>query len=208
MALADMRKDYALAGLLEKDLAKNPFQQFEQWFQEAEAAKVVEPNAMSLATTGRARAAQLPEVPTLAESGLAGYEAYVVGGAVRDALLGRPAADRDWVVVGATPEALAALDPAGLPIGHEGIPPGAPPARPGEGALHPLPARAAARPAVRTTTPRASARSVRNTLRMMSGVNSAFRLRMALAAVVSFLMREDASYVTRQVIAVNGGLTA
>jgi tRNA nucleotidyltransferase (CCA-adding enzyme) len=29
---------------------------------------------------------------------------YVVGGAVRDALLGLPVADRDWVVVGATPE--------------------------------------------------------------------------------------------------------
>ncbi len=33
---------------------------------------------------------------------------YVVGGAVRDALLGLPASDRDWVVVGATPEALLA----------------------------------------------------------------------------------------------------
>jgi len=33
---------------------------------------------------------------------------YVVGGAVRDALLGEPSADRDWVVVGATPEALRA----------------------------------------------------------------------------------------------------
>ena len=33
---------------------------------------------------------------------------YVVGGAVRDELLGRPASDRDWVVVGATPEALIA----------------------------------------------------------------------------------------------------
>ena len=33
---------------------------------------------------------------------------YVVGGAVRDALLGRPSNDRDWVVVGSTPEALAA----------------------------------------------------------------------------------------------------
>ena len=53
MALADMRKDYGLAGLLEKDLAKNPFRQFEKWFQEAEAAKITEPNAMSLATTGR-----------------------------------------------------------------------------------------------------------------------------------------------------------
>lgn len=33
---------------------------------------------------------------------------YVVGGAVRDALLGQPASDRDWVVVGATPEQLLA----------------------------------------------------------------------------------------------------
>ena len=48
--LADLRKDYALAVLLEKDLARDPFQQFEKWFQEAEAAKVVEPNAMTLAT--------------------------------------------------------------------------------------------------------------------------------------------------------------
>jgi tRNA nucleotidyltransferase (CCA-adding enzyme) len=33
---------------------------------------------------------------------------YVVGGAVRDALLGLPASDRDWVVVGATPDELVA----------------------------------------------------------------------------------------------------
>ncbi|MBN8495039.1 MAG: multifunctional CCA addition/repair protein, partial [Burkholderiales bacterium] len=31
-------------------------------------------------------------------------QAYVVGGAVRDRLLGRPVNDRDWVVVGATPQ--------------------------------------------------------------------------------------------------------
>lgn len=53
MAIADMRRDYALAGLLEKDLAKDPFRQFEQWFQEAGAAKLLEPNACVLATTGR-----------------------------------------------------------------------------------------------------------------------------------------------------------
>jgi tRNA nucleotidyltransferase (CCA-adding enzyme) len=34
---------------------------------------------------------------------------YLVGGAVRDALLGVPGADRDWVVVGATPEQMLAL---------------------------------------------------------------------------------------------------
>ena len=33
-----------------KDLARDPFRQFEKWFQEAEAAKLAEPNAMTLAT--------------------------------------------------------------------------------------------------------------------------------------------------------------
>jgi tRNA nucleotidyltransferase (CCA-adding enzyme) len=33
---------------------------------------------------------------------------YIVGGAVRDELLGRPNADRDYVVVGATPQAMQA----------------------------------------------------------------------------------------------------
>ncbi len=46
MGLADLRKDYSLAGLLEKDLARDPFRQFDKWFQEAEAAKIPEPNAM------------------------------------------------------------------------------------------------------------------------------------------------------------------
>ncbi len=53
MSLADLRKDYALAGLTEKDLARDPFRQFDKWFQEAEAAKLTEPNAMILATVGR-----------------------------------------------------------------------------------------------------------------------------------------------------------
>ncbi|MEI6051202.1 MAG: pyridoxamine 5'-phosphate oxidase [Opitutaceae bacterium] len=53
MSLADLRKDYALAGLNEKDLARDPFRQFEKWFQEAEAAKITEPNAMTLATASR-----------------------------------------------------------------------------------------------------------------------------------------------------------
>ena len=35
-------------------------------------------------------------------------ETWLVGGAVRDALLGRPVHERDWVVVGSTPEALLA----------------------------------------------------------------------------------------------------
>ena len=53
MSLADHRKEYALAGLAEKDLARDPFRQFEKWFQEAEASKLVEPNAMVLASATR-----------------------------------------------------------------------------------------------------------------------------------------------------------
>ena len=42
---------------------------------------------------------------------------YAVGGAVRDRLLGRPVGDRDWVVVGSTPEAMVA---AGYtPVGRD-----------------------------------------------------------------------------------------
>jgi len=48
-----MRQDYGKAGLLEKDLAKDPFRQFDQWFQEALAAQLREPNAMVLGTVGR-----------------------------------------------------------------------------------------------------------------------------------------------------------
>ena len=42
---------------------------------------------------------------------------YLVGGAVRDALLGLPVKDRDWVVVGATPEQLLAQ--GYLPVGRD-----------------------------------------------------------------------------------------
>ena len=47
----------------------------------------------------------------------ADMDIYMVGGAVRDAWLGLPVHERDWVVVGATPEALAAL--GYLPVGKD-----------------------------------------------------------------------------------------
>jgi len=47
----------------------------------------------------------------------AGLDTYVVGGAVRDALLGLPAGDRDWVVVGATPEIMVAR--GFMPVGGD-----------------------------------------------------------------------------------------
>lgn len=48
--IADLRRDYRLSGLEEKDLAADPFQQFGRWFEDARTAQVLEPNAMTLAT--------------------------------------------------------------------------------------------------------------------------------------------------------------
>lgn len=45
-----MRKDYSLAGLYETDVDPDPMAQFQVWFAEAEAAKGIEPNAMTVAT--------------------------------------------------------------------------------------------------------------------------------------------------------------
>lgn len=42
---------------------------------------------------------------------------YVVGGAVRDAVLGRPVNDHDWVVVGATPQEM--IDAGFRPVGQD-----------------------------------------------------------------------------------------
>ncbi len=57
---------------------------------------------------GRDRAAPPDGGLDADDPAVAGLEVYIVGGAVRDALLGQPAGDRDWVVVGASPEIMAA----------------------------------------------------------------------------------------------------
>ena len=44
-------------------------------------------------------------------------QVYLVGGAVRDRLLGLPVRERDWVVVGATPEQL--VEAGYVPVGRE-----------------------------------------------------------------------------------------
>ena len=46
----DLRKDYTQESLDEAAVSKNPFEQFEVWMQDAVTAKVLEPNAMHLAT--------------------------------------------------------------------------------------------------------------------------------------------------------------
>ncbi len=51
-SLADLRTSYERAELTEDLAHSNPLTQFEQWLAEAIAAKVPEPNAMTLATVG------------------------------------------------------------------------------------------------------------------------------------------------------------
>ena len=50
LSLADLREDYRLAELNEANCASNPIEQFQKWFEEAQAAQLKEPNAMTLAT--------------------------------------------------------------------------------------------------------------------------------------------------------------
>ena len=51
-ALADLRKSYERAELNEESSHRDPLHQFDQWLNEAIAAQVPEPNAMTLATVG------------------------------------------------------------------------------------------------------------------------------------------------------------
>ena len=50
MKVADLRKNYTQAGLLETDVVADPIEQFSLWFEQAVAAKLLEPNAMTVAT--------------------------------------------------------------------------------------------------------------------------------------------------------------
>ncbi|GHC00983.1 pyridoxamine 5'-phosphate oxidase [Cerasicoccus arenae] len=47
---ADLRREYAQAGLSEESALADPFAQFRLWFEQALAAQLVEPNAMTLST--------------------------------------------------------------------------------------------------------------------------------------------------------------
>ncbi|HEY7613700.1 MAG TPA: pyridoxamine 5'-phosphate oxidase [Gemmatimonadales bacterium] len=49
-SIADLRREYARARLDEKDVSRDPFDQFSRWLAEAQAAETLEVNAMLLAT--------------------------------------------------------------------------------------------------------------------------------------------------------------
>jgi pyridoxamine 5'-phosphate oxidase len=48
--VADLRREYTFQGLSEMDVHPNPFEQFKTWFDQAVAAQLPEPNAMTIAT--------------------------------------------------------------------------------------------------------------------------------------------------------------
>ncbi|MDB5797792.1 MAG: pdxH [Paucimonas sp.] len=50
MSIADLRRDYTRAALSEDEVAGEPIAQFAKWWDEALAAEVPEPNAMSVST--------------------------------------------------------------------------------------------------------------------------------------------------------------
>ena len=52
LKIADIRKDYKLESLLEKNVEANPIQQFSVWWEEAIKSEIDEVNAMTLATVG------------------------------------------------------------------------------------------------------------------------------------------------------------
>ncbi len=49
---ADVRREYALGGLAESDLAPDPFAMFQRWYHDAMTAALYEPNAMVVASVG------------------------------------------------------------------------------------------------------------------------------------------------------------
>jgi pyridoxamine 5'-phosphate oxidase len=49
-SVADLRREYTFQGLSEMDVHPNPFEQFKTWFDQAVAAQLPEPNAMTIAT--------------------------------------------------------------------------------------------------------------------------------------------------------------
>jgi pyridoxamine 5'-phosphate oxidase len=79
MSLESMREEYRLAGLNEETCETNPIVQFERWMNEAQAAHLKEPNAMTLSTAtpdGRpsGRVLLLKEVSDL---GFVFYTSYI-----------------------------------------------------------------------------------------------------------------------------------
>lgn len=73
-----LRHDFSRQTLDEKDVNANPIQQFEKWFHEAVDAKVMEPNAMTVATVspGGQPSARIVLLRNFSENGFVFYTNY------------------------------------------------------------------------------------------------------------------------------------
>jgi pyridoxamine 5'-phosphate oxidase len=76
--IQNLRQDYRSAYLLEQDILENPFKQFEKWFSEALKAEILEPNAMTLATStvNGAPSARIVLLKEFTEKGFVFYTNY------------------------------------------------------------------------------------------------------------------------------------
>lgn len=76
--LASMRENYTVGQLLEEEMDKNPFTQFERWFADAQAAPIQEPNAMILASVSPEGqpSARVVLLKDFSEQGLVFYTHY------------------------------------------------------------------------------------------------------------------------------------
>lgn len=78
MSLADLRKEYMARGLDVGDLDADPIRQFRGWLDEALAARLTEPNAMTLATVGAdgRPSARMVLIKQVSEAGFVFYTNY------------------------------------------------------------------------------------------------------------------------------------
>jgi pyridoxamine 5'-phosphate oxidase len=92
--LADLRKDYKLAQLGKRDLAADPFTQFNKWMDDALKAEMPEPTAMNLATVGEnARpSARIVLLKGIDERGFVFYSNY-------DSRKGRELGQSQWAAL-------------------------------------------------------------------------------------------------------------
>lgn len=77
-SIADLRHNYTLQQLNEADVDPNPIKQFQRWFDQAIAAQLPEPNAMTLATATRSGipSARIVLLKGLDERGFVFYTNY------------------------------------------------------------------------------------------------------------------------------------
>jgi len=70
-----MRARFAAHGLAQSEVAADPVVQFERWLQDARAAGIREPNAMTLATAAPAASPAAPAMPSLRSVLMKGFDA-------------------------------------------------------------------------------------------------------------------------------------